>query len=112
MQVITTSRPAWITSLTGLELGQFRKLVGLVAKRGGNEVAHIREASYSINRGESEAGVLAMGIACSVPEADLLAGLAVSGPDGTFRGAWEAETAHRLRMAADTLIRQVTTHSF
>ena len=33
VQVITASRPEWIAPFTGLEPGQFRKLVWLVAER-------------------------------------------------------------------------------
>jgi hypothetical protein len=39
VQVITASRPEWIVPFTGLEPGQFRKLVRLVAERGGDEIA-------------------------------------------------------------------------
>lgn len=39
VQVISTSRPEWIVPVTGLEPGQFRKLV---AQRGGDEIANGR----------------------------------------------------------------------
>jgi len=39
VQVITASRPEWIAPFTGLQPAQFRKLVRLVAKRGGDEIA-------------------------------------------------------------------------
>jgi hypothetical protein len=39
VQVITASRSEWIAPFTGLEPGQFRKLVRLVAERGGDEIA-------------------------------------------------------------------------
>lgn len=39
MQVISASRSEWIAPFTGLEPGQFRKLVRLVAQRGGDEIA-------------------------------------------------------------------------
>ncbi|EID52827.1 hypothetical protein SacxiDRAFT_0552 [Saccharomonospora xinjiangensis XJ-54] len=39
MQVISASRSEWIAPFTGLEPGQFRKLVRVVAKRGGDEIA-------------------------------------------------------------------------
>ena len=39
VQVITASRPELIAPFTGLEPGQFRKLVRLVAKRGGDQIA-------------------------------------------------------------------------
>lgn len=39
VQVITASRSEWIAPFTGLEPGQFRKLVQVVAKRGGDEIA-------------------------------------------------------------------------
>ena len=39
MQVISASRPEWIAPFTGLQPGQFRKLVRVVAQRGGDEIA-------------------------------------------------------------------------
>ncbi len=39
VQVISASRSEWIVPFTGLEPGQFRKLVRLVANRGGEEIA-------------------------------------------------------------------------
>jgi hypothetical protein len=39
VQVITASRSEWITPFTGLEPGRFRKLVRVVAQRGGEEIA-------------------------------------------------------------------------
>jgi DDE superfamily endonuclease/Helix-turn-helix of DDE superfamily endonuclease len=39
VQVISASRSEWIVPFTGLEPGQFRKLVRLVAQRGGDEIA-------------------------------------------------------------------------
>jgi hypothetical protein len=39
VQVITASRSEWIAPFTGLEPGQFRKLVRVVAQRGGDEIA-------------------------------------------------------------------------
>ncbi len=39
MQVITASRSEWIAPFTGLQPGQFRKLVRVVAQRGGDEIA-------------------------------------------------------------------------
>jgi DDE superfamily endonuclease/Helix-turn-helix of DDE superfamily endonuclease len=39
VQVISASRSEWIAPFTGLEPGQFRKLVRIVAKRGGDEIA-------------------------------------------------------------------------
>jgi hypothetical protein len=39
VQVISASRSEWIFPFSGLEPGQFRKLVRVVAKRGGDEIA-------------------------------------------------------------------------
>ncbi len=39
MQVISASRSEWIAPSTGLQPGQFRKLVRVVAERGGNAIA-------------------------------------------------------------------------
>lgn len=39
MQVITASRSEWIVPFTGLQPGQFRKLVAAVAQRGGADIA-------------------------------------------------------------------------
>lgn len=71
------------------------------------ELAEIRHTGYAVNRGESETGVLAMGIACAVPEADILAGLGVSGPDSTIDETWEAQVAQELREAATELVKQI-----
>ena len=42
VQVITASRSGWIAPFTGSQPGQFRKLVRLVAQRGGDEIADSR----------------------------------------------------------------------
>lgn len=39
VQVISASRSEWIVPFTGLEPGQFRKVVRVVAKLGGEEIA-------------------------------------------------------------------------
>ena len=39
VQVISASRSEWISPFTGLEPGQFRKLVRVVAGRGGEDIA-------------------------------------------------------------------------
>lgn len=39
VQVITASRSEWSVPFTGLQPGQFRKLVAVVAQRGGQEIA-------------------------------------------------------------------------
>ncbi|WP_130340857.1 transposase family protein [Micromonospora kangleipakensis] len=39
MQVITSARPEWIFPFTGLQPAQFRRLVRLVAERGGDAIA-------------------------------------------------------------------------
>ncbi|MGC5032710.1 transposase family protein [Micromonospora sp. DT229] len=39
MQVITASRPEWVLPFTGLQPVQFRRLVRLVAERGGDAIA-------------------------------------------------------------------------
>jgi hypothetical protein len=39
VQVISASRSEWIVPFTGLEPGQFRKVVRVVARRGGEEIA-------------------------------------------------------------------------
>lgn len=39
VQIISASRPEWIVPFTGLQPGQFRKLVRLVAERGGDTIA-------------------------------------------------------------------------
>ncbi|WP_433566730.1 hypothetical protein ACQP1O_16940 [Nocardia sp. CA-151230] len=48
------------------------------------EVATTRRVGYAINHGESEPGVLAMGIAYTLPEADIVAGRSVAGPDSVL----------------------------
>ena len=39
VQVITAARPEWIFPFTGLKPAQFRRLVRLVAERGGDTIA-------------------------------------------------------------------------
>lgn len=39
VQVITSAHPDWIFSFTGLQPAQFRRLVRLVAERGGDSIA-------------------------------------------------------------------------
>jgi hypothetical protein len=39
VQVISAADERWIHPFTGLQLAQFRKLVRLVAKRGGDQIA-------------------------------------------------------------------------
>nr|CEL19705.1 Mobile element protein [Kibdelosporangium sp. MJ126-NF4] len=47
MQVITASRPEWIAPFTGLQPGQFRKLVRVVAQRGRDEITDGRPGRHS-----------------------------------------------------------------
>ncbi len=46
MQVISASRSEWIASFTGLQPGQFRKLVRVVAERGGDAIADGRPGRH------------------------------------------------------------------
>ena len=75
------------------------------------EVETVRRAGYAINHGESEAGVLAMGIACIVPDADVAAGLSVAGPESIMDNTWEERTARELRESAIDLGKQIQTHT-
>ncbi|WP_084531501.1 IclR family transcriptional regulator [Nocardia miyunensis] len=74
------------------------------------EVGRIRRVGYAVNRGESEIGVLAMGVACLVPNADLVAGLSVSGAESTIDETWEHRTAQLLRESATELVTRIQTY--
>jgi DNA-binding IclR family transcriptional regulator len=72
------------------------------------ELDAVRRTGYAVNRGESEAGVLAMGIAVVTTEPGVLAGLSVSGPDFARGEDWEDETAAALKQAATELAKDIT----
>ncbi|KAA9165535.1 IclR family transcriptional regulator [Amycolatopsis acidicola] len=74
------------------------------------EMAKVRRDGYAINRGESETGVLAMGVACIIPEADVHAGLGVSGPESTMDDDWECRIAAALHEAATEFGKQVQSY--
>ena len=73
------------------------------------EIARVRERGYAINRGESEAGVLAMGIAVSMTDPDALCGISLAGPvaDSSVDGDWEQRLANQLRDAAAALAKAI-----
>ncbi|MEU2282941.1 IclR family transcriptional regulator [Streptomyces sp. NPDC013178] len=77
-----------------------------------SEIARVRRIGYAINRGESETGVLAMGVACAGPDAHLLAGLSLSGPDFAMSEDWEGQVSRQLSMAAAELSKHIQAHSF
>jgi DNA-binding IclR family transcriptional regulator len=72
------------------------------------EMKRVRRDGYAINRGESEIGVLAMGIAVVTVEPDAQVGLSVAGPDSAEVEGWEARLAASLRQAAAELSETVT----
>ncbi len=76
-----------------------------------HEAADIRRTGYAINRGESEVGVLSMGMACVVPAADVSAGLAVAGPEAVEDDTWEERTARHLTEAVTELTKQVQAYN-
>lgn len=77
------------------------------------EMARVRSVGYGVDRGESEWGVLAVGVACTAPpDAHLIAGLSVSGPDCPVSEDWEGQVVEELRNAAAELSKHITTHSF
>jgi DNA-binding IclR family transcriptional regulator len=75
-----------------------------------SEMKRVRRDGYAINRGESEIGVLAMGIAVVAVEPDVQVGLSVAGPDSAEVEGWEASLAASLRQAAAELTETVTTY--
>lgn len=75
-----------------------------------HEIAKVRRTGYAINHGESEAGVLAMGVACALPDADISAAITVSGPDSSINDKWEKRTAQALLEAANELRKQIQTY--
>ncbi|MEE6169690.1 MULTISPECIES: IclR family transcriptional regulator [unclassified Mycolicibacterium] len=75
-----------------------------------HEIAKVRRMGYAINQGESEDGVLAMGVACAIPDADLAVAITVSGPDAPISEKWEKQTAESLFDAANELRKQIQTY--
>jgi hypothetical protein len=56
VQVISAARPEWIAPFTGLQPAQFRKLVRLVAQRGGETIADGRPGRTPSRRGRPAGG--------------------------------------------------------
>jgi DNA-binding IclR family transcriptional regulator len=73
------------------------------------DAAAVRQRGYAVNRGESEIGVLAMGVAVVSTDPDVLAGLSVSGPDFAEGADWEERTATALKRAAAELAKSIRT---
>lgn len=71
------------------------------------ELGAVRRRGYAVNRGESETGVLAMGIAVVTAEPAVLAGLSVSGPDFVWAEDWEERTAAAVKQAAAGLEKNI-----
>jgi DNA-binding IclR family transcriptional regulator len=72
-----------------------------------SELGIVRRKGYAVNRGESEAGVLAMGVAVITTDPDVVAGLSLSGPESTAGEDWEDRMAAELGQAAAELGKSV-----
>lgn len=87
----------------GAVTGQSLSSVAALAR----ELADVRRRGYAVNRGESETGVLAMGIAVVTEDPGVLAGLSVSGPDFARGEDWEEQRAAALKRAAADLAKDI-----
>lgn len=92
-------RDAAPAAVTGRALSSVDALV--------REARLVRQRGYAVNRGESETGVLAMGIAIVTTDPDVLAGLSLSGPDSAGTEDWEDRSATALKRAAADLAKAI-----
>ncbi|MEU4896429.1 IclR family transcriptional regulator [Streptomyces sp. NPDC044780] len=76
------------------------------------EVRTARAAGYAVNRGESEPGVLSLGVALSLPEPGMFAGLGLVCPETSAGPDWEARVAARLQSAAADLSKEMSAYRF
>ncbi|MBQ0855539.1 IclR family transcriptional regulator [Streptomyces sp. BH-SS-21] len=74
------------------------------------EAHKARKAGYGVNRGESEPGVLSLGVAVSLPEPGMFAGLGLVCPEATADPEWEPRIAARLQAAAAELAREMSVY--
>jgi DNA-binding IclR family transcriptional regulator len=71
------------------------------------EMERVRERGYATNRGESETGVLAVGIAVSTADPDVLCAFSLAGPDTGASADWEQRLAIELQDAAATMAKAI-----
>ncbi|GAA5004895.1 IclR family transcriptional regulator [Streptomyces hyderabadensis] len=71
-----------------------------------------REAGYAVNRGESEPGVLSLGVAFSLPEPGMSAALGLVCPEASADPEWESRVAARLKSAAAELAKEMSAYRF
>ncbi|MGI5461131.1 IclR family transcriptional regulator [Streptomyces sp. CA-249302] len=69
-----------------------------------------REAGYAVNRGESEPGVLSLGVAVSLPEPGMFAGLGLVCPEVSADAEWESRIAAQLKAAAAELAKEMNAY--
>lgn len=70
----------------------------------------VREAGYAVNRGESEPGVLSLGVALSLPEPGMFAGLGLVCPEASADPEWESRIAAQLKSAAADLAKEMNAY--
>ncbi|MFD7708512.1 IclR family transcriptional regulator [Streptomyces sp. NPDC059785] len=69
-----------------------------------------RDAGYAVNRGESEPGVLSLGVAVRLPEPGMYAALGLVCPEWSAEPGWESQMAARLKSAAEELAKGMSTY--
>lgn len=71
------------------------------------QLAEVRTAGYAVNRGESEPGVLSLGVAVDMPESGMHAALGLVCPEAFADADWEARVAGQLQAAAARLAKEM-----
>ena len=69
------------------------------------EIGEIRERGYAVNRGESEVGVVALGVAVLMGPGDPIASITVAIPSPRFEESWAPMLIGQLRKARDLAVR-------
>ncbi|MEU6200629.1 IclR family transcriptional regulator [Streptomyces sp. NPDC047061] len=76
------------------------------------EMRTARAAGYAVNRGESEPGVLSVGVAVSLPEPGMFAGIGLVCPEFSVDAEWESRIGTQLKAAAAELAKEMSAYRF
>ncbi|MGW2291549.1 IclR family transcriptional regulator [Streptomyces phaeochromogenes] len=76
------------------------------------EMRAARTAGYAVNRGESEPGVFSLGVAVSLPEPGMFAGLGLVCPEAAADPEWESRISIQLKAAAAELAKEMSAYRF
>jgi DNA-binding IclR family transcriptional regulator len=76
------------------------------------EIRAVRAVGYAVNRSESEAGVLSLGVAVSLPEPEMFAGLSLVCPEASAAPDAEERIGAQLRSAAAELAKEISAYRF